>query len=121
MKLSDGIILGTTLGPQIFGKYFDDDHRGGCALGSALIAAGATPAAFPLEWEWARNRRECEATPPCGCVTPDIGGYSADIIIVHLNDKHKWSREKIAEWVRSIEPEYSSCPEVDKSACASLV
>lgn len=29
--------------------------------------------------------------------------------IIHLNDTHKWSREKIADWVEEVESEYETC------------
>ncbi len=43
---------------------------------------------------------------PCGC--PDLkGGTEKDTsvhgVLIHLNDFHKWRRELIAQWVRSIE------------------
>ena len=104
MKLSDAIILGTTLGPQIFCKYFDDEHKGSCALGSAFLAVGTTPAVFPFEWEWAR---EYKMSSPCGCT----GDRPVDAIIVHLNDIHEWTRERIAEWVRTVEPASAWLPE----------
>ena len=62
---------------QAFRARFKGD--GACALGAALLAVGVSP-------EEARcSRLVCQ-------------------VIVHLNDDHRWTREKIEAWVAGIEP-----------------
>ena len=83
---------------QAFRAVFAGD--GACAWGAALLAVGAAPervrSAGLSRWPWAfavsvncpsceRSRLICE-------------------VIAHLNDDHRWTREKIGGWVAEIEP-----------------
>ncbi len=99
MSLSEAIRLGTMMTSQAFRVVFTGD--GACAWGAALLAVGATPeravrSAARRRWPWAfavsvncpscgRSRLVCE-------------------VIAHLNDDHRWTREKIGAWVAEIEP-----------------
>ena len=98
MRLSEAIRLGTMMTSQAFRALFRGD--GACAWGAALLAVGATPervrSAGLSRWPWAfavsvncpgcgRSRLICE-------------------VIAHLNDDHRWTREKIGAWVAEIEP-----------------
>jgi hypothetical protein len=99
MKLSEAILLGAMMRPQAFRALFTDD--GACALGGALLAVGASgePALRSVRnrWPWVFTvSAEC---PSCGRSCPVFG------IITHLNDTHRWTREQMAGWVASIEPE----------------
>jgi len=104
MRLSEAIRLGAMVRPQAFRTLLTDD--GACALGAALLAVGAGPeriAAAFSQWPWAfavsancpscrRSRRVCE-------------------VIAHLNDDHRWTREKIGAWVAGVEPPDALPPE----------
>src|SRR5690349_2993517 len=97
MKLSGAIILGSVLSKQGFGamSVFSADR---CAWGAARQALGMKSTdKWPMEWDWT----DCKMTH-----CPACGEYSrvAFIISDHLNDDHRWSRERIASWVASIEP-----------------
>jgi hypothetical protein len=98
MILSEAIQLGTMMTSQAFRALFRAD--GACALGAALLAVGVAPEqagrSVRRRWPWAfavsvdcpncgRSRLVCE-------------------VIVHLNDDHRWTRERIAAWVAGIEP-----------------
>jgi hypothetical protein len=98
MRLSEAIRLGTLMTSQAFLALFTGDAA--CAWGAALLAVGATPervrSAGLRRWPWAfavsvncpscgRSRLICE-------------------VIVHLNDDHRRTREKIGAWVAEIEP-----------------
>ena len=105
MKLSEAILLGAMMSPQTFRALFRDD--GTCALGAALLAVG--PASEPAlrsvfkRWPWAMTvSADC---PGCGHSCPVFG------VITHLNDTHRWTRERIAGWVASIEPAEPWAPE----------
>jgi len=39
-----------------------------------------------------------KTTYPCGCYS-DLGQDSIYFIIIHLNDQHRWKRERIADWL----------------------
>jgi len=104
MKLSDAIRLGAMLRPQTFGRAF---RRGGsCALGAALEASGMDYNArrqrvdlFVAErWPWA----DIEADVSCPSCHARF--MCAGQLVVHLNDAHSWKRERIADWVASVEP-----------------
>lgn len=99
MRLSDAMRLGTLMTAQAFRTLFTGDAA--CAWGAALLAVGANPersmrSVARRRWPWAfalsvncptcgRSRLVCE-------------------VIAHLNDDHRWTREKIGAWVAQIEP-----------------
>ena len=99
MKLSEAIRLGATLGPQHFDDFFGDAGAS-CALGAALRAIGMEEIANDDD-----PRKESDAFPSldspaprgwcqnCGTIT-DVG-----LLIVHMNDCRRWSREAIADWL----------------------
>lgn len=108
MKLSEAIRLGSMVKPQGSCRTSDNPMSGEavCALGAASEALG-----HPKEEELRYTLLEAqypflhgrhEAVGPCGCEfirTKDIM-----CVIWHLNDTHKWTRERIADWVATIEP-----------------
>lgn len=104
MKLSEAILLGSTLRPQIKGYLFADGRS--CALGAAGEAVGAEPKDCQASWEFIRNAWpwsqvlsfRCPA-----CWRPRETWRVLDLI-VHLNDFHSWTRHCTAAWVASIEP-----------------
>jgi hypothetical protein len=98
MRLSDAIQLGAMITSQAFGTLFKGDRA--CALGAALLAVGVSQEqagnSVRKRWPWTfaisvncpscrRSRLVCE-------------------VIVHLNDDHRWTRERIGAWVAGIEP-----------------
>ena len=98
MKLSEAILLGSTLSPQAFGSYETSDGRR-CALGAALAAVGEDcfvgNAVARLGWIWPLLDRPVDC-PQCGCSSrQELLGAT----IAHLNDAHGWTRERIAAWV----------------------
>ena len=105
MKLSEAIRLGSLLRPQSFWRLWDG--KTSCALGAAYEAAGLLPklpdehalyAIFPL----LRLRRRC---PDCSYLD------RVKNVVTHLNDQHKFTREQIAEWVTTVEPEEPPQPQ----------
>jgi hypothetical protein len=126
MKLSEEIRLGAMVGPQAFGMTFIDNH-GSCAFGAALIARGLVIddgnmfakndhriASVVDVWSWLDGLEldcpECGSKQRFGCV-------------VHLNDKHHWTRERIADYVETFEPQETpeEKREVVEIFCESLV
>jgi hypothetical protein len=99
VRLSEAIRLGAMMTPQAFRTLLTAD--GACALGAALLAAGA-PAERDLRgagtlWPWAFT---VSANCPSCRRSHLVSG-----VITHLNDTHRWTREQIARWVSGIEPE----------------
>lgn len=116
MKLSDAILLGSTMRPQIHGRL--SDGEGTCAMGAASDAVGVLDAVLSAKYGNERmaliesrfpgicsgGRYSC----PCGgsarrTECPDL--CSLGPMVMHLNDDHFWTRERIASWVASVEPQ----------------
>jgi hypothetical protein len=114
MKLSEAIEAGARLRPQSFGYYFTGTARAdacSCVFGAvyevtypdaplshdAVVTIFDTMAdEYPL-----LNSLEKIFCPECAgdVVTHD----NLTNIIIHLNDDHRWTRERIAEYVRRFE------------------
>lgn len=97
MKMWKAMLKGAKMGPQLFGRL--KIGNGSCAVGAVCLSMGFMKAQelrnkFPFLWD-------LESCPVSGCC--DIKVQTLNNVIVHLNDNHKWSRENIAHWVRSIE------------------
>lgn len=135
MKLSEAIRLGAMMKPQAFdgvllkgqsvtvmGERVDiPETICTCAIGAALDAIGRLPRIDYLEG--------CIWTDP-GCFFPILnkaapcpvpGCEGADIDwalpVSHLNEEHRWTRERIADWVESVENSVPvSVPEGDLAA-----
>ncbi len=111
MLLSEAIMLGSTMGAQIFGRMtgsvvYGNPHAS-CALGAAALASGHWQDGNVLdgwmhriEWPWLAI-----GTPTCP-ICPNTSA-SPMHLITHLNDDHRWSREMIADYVATIEPKES--------------
>ena len=87
-------------GAQAFGDYFDG-HGRSCALGAAYDGMYRLPAdtgvARPHQLDRLFN---CLENTVRRCPEEDCRKRLAlGVIIVHLNDDHRWSRERIAGWV----------------------
>lgn len=111
MKLSEAISLGSMLTPQAVGSFVDG--RGGhCAWASAFDAVGhrSTTTYMSEEWKWTKRTVNC---PICKQAAPVAHA------IVHLNDRHRWSRQQIADWVSTIEPTEETSREGGEFSCVA--
>jgi len=100
-ELAAAISLGVSRRPeQAFGNYFKGS-RASCALGAAYEGMYRLPEEagqiLPKRLERLFDCLEgtIRACPEEGCHKRLI----LAAVIVHLNDDHQWSREKIAAWV----------------------
>lgn len=95
MRLSEAIRLGAMLHRQAFGSYSHIDKSGRvfatCALGAARAAG----------YEIESGTLKLSQCPECG----DYVWCPAFPLVAHLNDIHQWTRERIADWVETIELE----------------
>lgn len=106
MKLSQAIRRGARRSYQVFNDY-GDGHGGTCAMGAALLGSGhlaikdiygksrSFPEMFHFQVLFAKTLFKLVVCPVC------TGAGEAGNIVVHLNDNHKWSRERIAGWLES--------------------
>ncbi len=95
MRLSEAIRLGATMKPQHFGMYRDVEGKATCAMGAAFDAIG--------EDTWITGWDETNRSLNLG-KCPECRGFVVGNLIVHLNDNHRWSRERIADFVELHEP-----------------
>lgn len=103
LKLSDAIRLGAMLGPQVFGKSFSGTGDGGsCALGAADLAIGRTRLLDAFPWAF----KPVKQTVPLDLIPDDYPCPEDNLtfLIAYLNDHKRWTRERIADWVASLEP-----------------
>ena len=122
MKLSEAILLGSTVLAPKAGKQHDSELNAGCALGMAAIANGCTfrTVTEPFD-EKDRRTLGTEAiwgswvltavSRPCACWRIRVPRQMrVKDIIAHLFDHHimakgDWTLEQLAGWVRTVEPE----------------
>jgi hypothetical protein len=102
MRLSEAIRLGAMLRPQAKFHFFADG--GSCALGAAFEACGALvfPRSSFMGVEGIRIFPILTALVEHP-ITKSIG--SLWLAIVWLNNYDGWTRERIADWVETIEKE----------------
>ena len=103
-ELAEAILQGSSHRPdQAFGHYFEG-RRASCALGAAyegmyrlpLEATGVRPLGLDRLFDCLENTlRTCQE----GCKKRLALGS----MILHLNDDHHWTRERIAAWVAPAE------------------
>ena len=104
MQLSTAIRLGALLKPQAFhgpsGSLNLKDQPTTCALAAAAEAIGEDVLYAGLEWHarWPVSERFV-VCPSHACPF----AKSLITVIAHLNDGHQWTRDRIADWVESIE------------------
>ncbi len=120
MKLSEAIRLGAMIRPQTYNAYFS--LGGSCVLGAAFEAAGlvkyneckeeVTLSLISDEWPFVVGRHETAISCPC-CLA--FGTSYINSILVHLNDYHHMTREWIADWVATIEPDEAPEPTLTDS------
>ena len=99
LKLSEAIRLGAMWRPQAFGVL--TDGVGTCAIGAATEAMGLPlddEMPNPREWDFVLKIRACPV-----CITHDPDRLN---VVAHLNDDHRWTRERIADWVETIEAQH---------------
>ena len=138
MKLSEAILLGSTiLTPKAGGQHFAEDQSG-CALGMAAIARGCTfrPATYPVSerdrralgteavWgNWVLNL----APRPCDCWRfwipreMRIKDTITHIFDYHIMRKRNWTLDQLVAWVQTVEPEdYSPARSIDPAVLEQI-
>lgn len=111
MRLSEAIRLGAMLRPQGFFDLWtvkaDQLLIQSCALGAACDAFGCgyghAYASRGLN-HLPRDLDQWLAGGPVDCpACPSFTMARRDAMITHLNDRHRWTREAIADWVATLE------------------
>ena len=117
MKISEAIRLGAMLRRQAFHTVYDPDDQTSCALGAAAEAIGAldttqrnayTADAQSKAQVWLHWKHVEVPCPLCG-LDYDVSRnfrstfHCIQAVIVHLNNDHRWTRERIADFVATVE------------------
>jgi hypothetical protein len=118
LTCSEAMMLGAALAPQAFGALVDTSG-GTCANGAAYEAGGiirvircgamllGIVGLGPLAHHTARKRwpvlEHIAVCPECKSRKEQLG-----MIVVHLNNDHRWSRERIAAFVATVEVEFAA-------------
>lgn len=103
MKLSNAILKGCEIAPlQAFRSYTSD--QAACALGAAYLGAGAVK---PGERVTLASQLRLGAKVGASLFTtvqhPETGRFDdVPTIVIELNDRHRWTREKIAGWLAGL-------------------
>lgn len=117
LKLSEAIRLGAMLKPQAFDALVSGEggKGGSCAIGAAIEAFGIEMDEFACDLLAARV-----SFPVVGCPCCLAAGFGKKLdVIMHLNDVHRLTREQIADWVATIEPQTETAePEVSLPSVA---
>jgi hypothetical protein len=111
MKLWQAMLEGAKLGPQVFGHANSDKGDGGtCAIGAVCKAVGVSNA--EMVWNNGLNNLYPELLSASNCPQCENKGFeywgfwyefNLQRVIVHLNNDHRWSRQRIAEWLANRE------------------
>ncbi len=103
LRLSEAIRLGSMLKPKGTGLLSVNCAAPAvCAMGAAALAAGLKPVTShqPVidEWPWIETLK---------VASPVSGGSPLPVVnvIYALNDFYGWTREEIADYVQTIEPQ----------------
>lgn len=103
MKLSEAIRLGAMLKPQGQGEFITGDGKT-CALGGALDSIGAlTDRWHDANCDFLREQWPILALQVTCREAGFVSARPVLDIVISLNDIHDLSRERIADWVASVE------------------
>ena len=117
MRMSEAMRLGAMMAPPIHGALFSRDNGPcqACAIGAALLAVwGETEAKRQIDlccyidcaaelWPWLDHTTV--VNPVDNSRLPLIGRADMVGIIVVLFENRDWTRERIADWLETVEPE----------------
>jgi hypothetical protein len=106
VRLSEAIRLGSMLKPQGFGGT--DTPDASCAVRAACDAIGGDA---EMPYTTVAARFGVAAKLPAACPECDrkdfFEGFGTGLwVVYHLNDRHRWTRERIADWVETIEAQH---------------
>ena len=122
LKLSEAILLGSTILAPKAGRQYISETQEGCALGMAAVAGGASFRRTTRQVS--RKQKRTLGTEgvwgswvlqlvirPCDCwrlrVPKEmrVKDAIAHLFDYHVMKKRNWSLERLADWVKTFEPE----------------
>ncbi len=116
MTLAEAIRKGAQQRPQIFCRMFSwvgKTLQGSCVLGAAWEGQYGAPTFVdsPMDIVGAQERSDLDVFPEFGQEFPKfscpVNGQcgvptALETVLIHLNDYHRWTRERIADWVEAV-------------------
>lgn len=124
MYLFEAVRLGALILPQGFG--INRSLNTACAMDGALLAVGDPAVRENTVALWERRKQllpfayaDAPACPVCADAV-NTGEHAimlavarkcrsvAGVVAIHLNDRHRWSREQIATWLEPLELAYAA-------------
>jgi hypothetical protein len=127
MKLSDAILLGSTILTPCAGRMYSPETQSGCALGMAAVARGCTFRRFFGRFD-DRDRRTLgveriwgdwvlqNVSRPCRCSSLWVPRkMRIKDVITHIFDYHvmaqkDWTLEQLVMWVKQVEHGFDPPP-----------
>lgn len=58
------------------------------------------------------------AKSPCKCEVAKAGLVNLGQVVIHLNDTHQWTRDRIADWLDTLDIDLSAKPNTEKESAA---
>lgn len=101
-KLSDLMRIGAKAGNQLYFNLMDE-NKNSCAVGAIIIGAypDVRSGYGEAHFKWAELVDRFNTAKRI--MNPVTGLHdSVTCVIIDLNNKNKWTREKIADWLESI-------------------
>jgi len=92
MTLSEAMRLGAMLKPQGFGIWRRNEAS--CAMDAVVDGSGAT-------WEMLSQQFPILKIGQLRCPVCQSWNTNVGSVIMHLNDHHRWTRERIADWIEA--------------------
>jgi hypothetical protein len=108
MKISEAIRKGSQNGPQLLGFQGNDNGSGGtCVYGAMVAGLGYKVPKTIYQEEMPLLYAPCVCPVEKHCQVPYTSGNRVTgfqpmqlfQVMVHLNNDHRWTRERIADWV----------------------
>lgn len=99
---SEAIREGSKSGPQIFNELFTLEQNGSCVMGAGMLALWKEDPEEDLHCAMYSNfpyMLDSEGDCPA-CSDTNV---RLDMLVMHLNDTHKYTRENIADWLEKEE------------------
>jgi hypothetical protein len=100
LKLSEALRLGSLTTKQGFNRLQGPAPDEFCAIGTIVHVLGMDDVSGQIP---ARRHTQLHlgVSAACDCVRPSVHPSTVWYVTEHLNDFHRWTREKIADWLES--------------------
>jgi len=99
VSFPEAMRAGARLGRKLNGSYIAGNSS--CALGAVGLAMGFGDNNSNEDTGIAAARLNKRYVEKCPGTATCHEGYTVQSTVIHLNDNHRWSRERIADWLET--------------------